>query len=98
MERNVWQKYHVASVALPTINPTCNLTVLEGPNPGLNGVKLAAIRLSYGTANTAVLAQITCPNQMLVSGYHKRKLHSFSKQTFHTSVPQMGTGIYWYSS
>ena len=92
------QKYHVASVALPTINPTCNPTALEGPNPGLNGVKLAANRLSCGTANTAVRAQINCPNQLLVSGYRKRKSHSFSKQTLHTSEPQMGNGIYWYSS
>jgi hypothetical protein len=62
MERTVWQKYHVASVALPTINPTCIPTALEGPNPGLNGVKPTTNRLSSGTANITVRAKITCPN------------------------------------
>jgi len=88
MESSVRQKYHVASVALPTINTICSPIALEGPNPGLNGVKLTTNHLSYGMANTAVRAQITCPNQMLVSGYHERNLLSFSKHTLHTSLPQ----------
>ena len=80
------QKCRVASVALPTINPTRSPTALEGPDPGLNGMKLATNRLSYDTANTAVRAQITCPNQMLVSGYHERNLHSFSKHPAHITA------------
>jgi len=71
MERTVRQKYYGASVALPTLNPTCSLTALEGPDPGLNGVKLTNNRLSYGMANTSVRSPITCPKLDVMSGYHE---------------------------